>query len=101
MWSIADEDREFELQGGRVYFICFVSTVIVGHNDGVNALRFSPGSFYMLSYVIDHTTSDGSRLCTCGGDRILRVIDPTAKMEIISKTAPEVLQLVCSPVCLL
>ena len=53
MWSIADEDREFELQGGRVYFICFVSTVIVGHNDGVNALRFSPGSFYYLMLLTE------------------------------------------------
>ena len=35
--------------------------------------------------------SDGSRLCICGGDRIVRVLDPSAKLEIISKTAPEIL----------
>ena len=36
--------------------------------------------------------TDGSRLCTCGGDGIVRVLDPTSKLEIISKRAPETLQ---------
>ena len=40
-------------------------------------------------------TSGGGRLCTCGGDGIVRVVDPTAKVEVISKRAPEILQLVC------
>jgi factor associated with neutral sphingomyelinase activation len=61
VWSIADSDREYELQA---------------HNDGVCALKFSP---------------DGTRLCTCGGDSIVRILDPVAKLEIISKKAPEVL----------
>jgi factor associated with neutral sphingomyelinase activation len=64
VWSIADEERDFELQA---------------HNDGVCALKFNP---------------DGSRLCTCGGDSIVRVLDPTSKIEVISKRAPETLHCV-------
>lgn len=36
--------------------------------------------------------TDGNRLCTCGGDGIVRVLDPSSKLEVISKRAPEVLQ---------
>lgn len=68
------------------------------HNDGVCAIKFSPG---LLCSVL-HTTivcvigmplvADGTRLCTCGGDGIVRILHPAAKMEIISKKSSEVLQ---------
>ena len=37
--------------GTCILFVLF-PLFIVGHNDGVNALRFSPGSFYMLYYLM-------------------------------------------------
>lgn len=43
-------------------------------------------------YCSNTLSIDGKRLCTCGGDSIIRVIDPASKIEIISKKAPEVLQ---------
>lgn len=60
VWRIPEEERIFELQV---------------HNDGVHALLFSP---------------DGRRLLTCGGEGIIRILDPASKCELISKKAPEV-----------
>ena len=102
VWSIADEEREYELQGNcssnMVVSLVWFCVSYIAHNDGVTALRFSPGLFigvlHLFGIVLLAPTSDGSRLCTCGGDGIVRVVDPTAKVEVISKRAPEILQLV-------
>lgn len=59
VWSIADELREFELQA---------------HTEAVHAVELSPG---------------GERLCTCGGDRVVRVLDLPSHSELISRKTPD------------
>ena len=55
-----------------------------------------PVSYLLLVITSESQTisvcTDGNRLCTCGGDGIVRVLDPSSKLEVISKRAPEVLQ---------
>ena len=47
MWSIADEERDFELQGAllciHISLFLTLSPSVTAHNDGVCALKFNPG----------------------------------------------------------
>ena len=103
MWNIGDEEREFELQGMCVCVVssygcvqkCLLHTQLIMmaclHYSSIQVC--SVYSITLVHNIICYSSiSDGTRLCTCGGDGIVRVIDPTAKTEIISKRAPEVLQ---------
>ena len=47
----------------------------------------------MLCLILSSPPStDGSKLCTCGGDGIVRVVDPSDRLELVSKRAPDVFQ---------
>lgn len=45
-----------------------------------------------ISYCSWSPSTDGTQLCTCGGDGIVRILDPSSRLEVISKQAPEVFQ---------
>ena len=78
VWSIADELREFELQGKKqcmyVHSLIPPSLPPPAHTEAVHAVELSPG---------------GERLCTCGGDRVVRVLDLASHSELISRKTPD------------
>ena len=52
-------------------------------------MSMTPSGWYSDTFSL---STDGSRLCTCGGDSVVRMLDLASQCEILFKKSPEVFQ---------
>ena len=106
MWSIDNESRDYELQGKDfVKKIVFGSFFIVLFSFAFHQLTtkqsmlFSSAQVWTSSQysvlwcisvlISEYSSLDGARLCTCGGDGIIRLLDLHTRCELVLRKTPE------------
>lgn len=98
VWSIENESRDYELQG-KDFAKNLVSSINIYHASfstfcqlTTQCMLFSSAQVWTSQCTILmsfndmynlYSSLDGSRLCTCGGDGIIRLLDLHTKCEIM------------------
>lgn len=94
VWNISQEERDFEFQGMGILVYVFSSSLSTAHSEAVKAVLFSPGELSSYTTTPCEVSIvlllDGSQVCSCGADKIVRLLDLPSKSEIVSKPSPDV-----------